>query len=66
MHVHTQKLGATHDHRVDLWSLGVMAFELVTGETPFGETALEVYGRIEGPDPVSLYLYIYLHMCVCV
>jgi serine/threonine protein kinase len=27
--------GKDYDHTVDLWSIGILAFELTTGETPF-------------------------------
>lgn len=44
------------DHRSDLWSLAVIAFECLTGELPFpGETLLDVAFRVckEGPRSAS-------------
>lgn len=42
-----QSRGKPVDHRADLWSLGVMAFECLTGHSPFAADAIgEVMGRI--------------------
>ncbi len=42
-----QSRGKPVDHRADLWSLGVMAFECLTGQSPFAGDAIgEVMGRI--------------------
>jgi len=42
-----QSRGKPVDHRADLWSLGVMAFECLTGHSPFASDAIgEVMGRI--------------------
>jgi serine/threonine protein kinase/Tfp pilus assembly protein PilF len=53
-----QALGRTIDHRVDLFSLGVVLFELLTGHMPFeGTTPTEIIDHIlhETPVPPSRY-----------
>ena len=35
-----------HDHRVDIWSIGILIYEFLTGNTPFYPTDLD--GKTEG------------------
>jgi tetratricopeptide (TPR) repeat protein len=54
-----QALGRTVDHRSDLFSLGVVIFEMATGRAPFmGSSATEIIDRIlhEVPPPASRYV----------
>ena len=53
-----QAIGRPVDHRVDLFSLGVVLFELLTGRLPFdGSTPTEIIDRIlhATPPPPSRY-----------
>ena len=53
-----QALGRPVDHRADLFSLGVVLFELATGRVPFeGSAPTEIIDHIlhETPPPVSRY-----------
>ena len=54
-----QALGKAVDHRSDLFSLGVVLFEAITGRMPFeGTTTTEIIDHIlhEDPPPVSRYV----------
>jgi eukaryotic-like serine/threonine-protein kinase len=47
-----QAKGKTADKRSDIWSFGVILFELLTGKKMFpGETAVEILGGVLNKDP---------------
>lgn len=39
-------MGTGHDESVDMWSMGVLLYELITGRSPFGSTSNEATCRL--------------------
>jgi len=62
--------GEQHDAKVDVWTLGILAYELATGKTPFEETTYSdtlariVEEHITFPSYFSVELKRFIRRCL--
>ncbi|CAK85234.1 unnamed protein product (macronuclear) [Paramecium tetraurelia] len=62
--------GQDYDHSVDLWSIGILAYELTIGTTPFYQSSKEdtmrkiIEGRVDFPKYVSNELQDFTKSCL--
>ena len=52
-----------YGENVDIWSLGILLFEIVNGSTPFvAKTSTEIMNKIKNQEISSKYFYNFLYI----